>query len=142
MPLGTSESRYLVEVDGVTALDVSEVSGFGKKHTPFKLSVGNRPSPILGRGNFEIEEVTFKHAHALNNAGQEFMQWLEDFTDGIDTSRRSARVIVLDEDGQSPVAQYELLDCVPTSFKIETHTAGGNNPSYFSFMLMPENMRS
>ena len=141
MGFGTSETRYLVELDGITALAVSEISGFGKKHTPFKLNVGNRPNPILGRGQFEVEELNLKNAHALNQTGREYMQWLDDFTEGIDNSRRSARVIVLEEDGVSPAAIYELQDCVPTMFKVETHSAGGNNPSYFSCGLMPENMR-
>lgn len=138
---GTHEGRYLLEIDGVTSVRASEVTMPGKDHTPFELYVGNQPNPILGRGNFKIDALTFKHATALNQSGEELFRWADDFMDGIDLSRRGARFIVLDEAGVTPIEEYELEDCVPTSFKPETHSASGTNASMFTFGLRPTNMR-
>jgi phage tail-like protein len=50
------------------------------------------------------------------------------------------RVIVMDEDGRTPVMTYELTNCIPKSFEQETLTAGGNNAAYFKFSVRPEDM--
>lgn len=138
---GTSEGRYLVEIDGVTAVRATEVSGLKLQHDAFELHEGNKPNPSVGRGNFKVPEITVKHAHALNETGTEVMQWLQDFIRGVDLTRRGMRMIVLDEDGISPVSTYELQDCVPCDYTVETHSGGGNNPSFFSFMIRPEDMQ-
>jgi hypothetical protein len=85
--------------------------------------------------------MTFKHASALNEAGNQLFQWLDDFIDGVDLSRRTVRFIVLDEDGVSPVDEYELRDCVPRKFKPETHSASGTGPSMFTFAVRPSDMK-
>jgi hypothetical protein len=48
---------------------------------------------------------------------------------------------VLDEDGQSPVAIYELERCVPISFAPDTQQAGGKDANYFNFEIRPEDMQ-
>lgn len=137
---GTSEGRFLFELDGVNSIRASEVSGIELKHTPFKFNEGGRPNANVGRGNFECGEITVKQAQALNEAGSEFMRWMQDFIRGNDLTRRTARLCILDEDGVATVKEYELVNCVPTSFKVETQTAGGTNANFFSFMLQPEDL--
>jgi len=138
---GTHENRYVVEVDGVSAVAASEMTPPSKDHTPVELYTGNKPNHTLSRGNFKIGDFSFKHAHALNQAGADLFQWMDDYTDGIDNTKRTVRIVVFDEDGQTPVDEYELQDCVPTSYKPESHSASGTNASMFSFTLRPENMR-
>lgn len=136
---GTSESRYLFEFDGVTSLQATEVTGLAKDHTPFELYTSNRPNPRLGRGNYKIGDLTVKHASALNASGDEIFKWIEDFVNGFDVSKRSGRLIILDEDGQTPIDVWELQECIPKKFEIDSHTAGGNNPSFFRFVIQPTN---
>jgi phage tail-like protein len=138
---GTAASRYVVEIDGVAAIRASEVSGVGMEHTLVELHVGNRPNPILVRGNFKVNEVTFKHGHALNSAGVETMAWMQGFINGDVVERRNMRLVIMDEDGLSPVAEYDMSGCVPTKFMVETHQGNANDPSYFSFSLRPEDLR-
>lgn len=141
MPDGTHEGRYLLEIDGVAAIRASEVTMPSKEHTPVELYVGNHPNPTLSRGNFKVGDLTFKHATALNQTGQELFQWADDYMDGVDVGKRGARFIVMSEDGLSPLEEYELQECVPTSFKPETHSASGTGASMFTFGLRPTNMR-
>ncbi|MGH9944615.1 MAG: hypothetical protein ACRD9R_19895 [Pyrinomonadaceae bacterium] len=136
----SSENRYLLEIDGVTAITATDVTMPGKKHTPFKHQPGNLPRPELGRGNYEIEEMTFMHAHGVGSAGEEIVAWMDAYLSGLLVEKRSARFIVLDEAGRIPVAVYEMIDCVPTMFKAEKHTGSGTNISQFSFSLQPTDM--
>ena len=138
MERGTSEGRYLFEFDGITAIRSTEVNGLKKTHEEFELPESNKGNPHLGRGHFKCEPIKVKHGHALNSTGEEFFQWMELFIKGDSVERRGGRLVVLDEDGISPVSIYELFDCVPISFEAETHTAGGKNASYFSFTIRPE----
>lgn len=140
MEHGTSEGRYLFEFDGVTAIRSSEVSGIKKMHEEFELYQSNKPNPNLGRGHFKCEPVKVKHAHALNQTGEEVFIWIQSFLNGDIVERRGGRLIVLDEDGTTPVSTYELLRCIPISFEPETHSAGGKNASYFSFTIRPEDI--
>jgi phage tail-like protein len=140
MEHGTSEGRFLIEVNGISVCRATEVSGLDKKHEPFKLYESNRPNPHIGRAHFEISELTIKHAHALNTSAFEFFQWLDDFVKGVNVERRGMRIIVLDEDGATPVDIYECINCVPISMGPETHTAGGSNASYYKFTIKPEDM--
>ena len=137
---GTSEGRYFIELDGVVAVRSTDVSGFDKKHTPFKLYESNKPNPHIGRGNFEVDEVTVKHAHSLNGTGDEVFQWLDGVCSGANVERRTMRLLVFDEDGESVIAQYELESCLPTGFGPEGHKAGGSDASYFHFKVQPEDM--
>jgi len=138
---GTHENRYVIEVDGVAAIAASDMTPPSKDHTPVELYVGNNPLPVLSRGNSKIGDFSFKHAHALNQAGAELFQWIDDYVGGLDTTKRNARIVVFDEDGEAIVDEYELQECVPTSYKPESHSASGNNASMFSFSLRPSNMR-
>jgi phage tail-like protein len=135
---GTSEGRYLFEFDGVVAVRSSEVSGVKKNHEEFELYESNKGNPHLGRGHFNCEALKVKHAHALNQTGVEFFTWMDDFVKGISIERRGGRLIILDEDGDTPTAIYEFQNCIPKSFEPETHTAGGKNASFFDFMIRPE----
>ena len=141
MEHGTSEGRYLFEFDGVAAVRSSEVSGVKITHEEFELYESNRPNPHVGRGHYKVDTINVKHAHAMNSTGQEVFQWMSEFIRGGNIERRGARLIVLDEDGQTPVAIYELLRCVPISFTAETHTGGGKNASMFTFSIRPEDMQ-
>jgi phage tail-like protein len=134
---GTSEGRYLFEFDGITAIRASKVSGVSKDHKEFELYVGNQPNPFLGRGNFTCGDLNVQHADALNQTGAEVFQWLDDFISGRSVERRGGRLIILDEDGRTPVAIYELQDCVPKRFMAEDRSAGGAGASFFSFTIRP-----
>jgi phage tail-like protein len=135
---GASAQYFTVEIDGVTAIRASEVSGLKIDHTEVKFFEGNRPNPHIVRGHFEVGAVTFKHAQALNQTGTELMQWLQDFIRGIVTDRRGMRVIQFDEDGIVPVYTYELLKCVPKSFEQDQLQGGSTNASMFTFVVLPE----
>jgi hypothetical protein len=137
---GTSEARYIIEMDGVPVLTATEVSGLTKKHTPAKFNVSNQPFPNFPRGNYEIEPVKVKHAHALNSAGSSVFTWYDLFVNGFDVQRITFRFIVLDEDGETPIATYECTNCSPTDFGPDTHNADGKNASFFNFAVQPQNM--
>lgn len=136
---GSSKGRYLFEMDGITSIRASRVQGLDViKHTPVKFYEGNKPNANLVRGNYEVGEITVQQAEALNQTGSEFFRWIQDFVRGVNTERRGARLVVLDEDGVTPVAEYELIDCVPTSLKVEDQEAGSNDANMFTFGLQPE----
>lgn len=139
--MATSEGRYLIEVDGITAVESTEVSGVNKTHQEFELFISNRPNPILGRGHYKCEKITVKHGHALNSAGEEFFAWFDGYINGTNVEKRNARLIILEEDSDTIAAIYELEECVPIMFGPDTHTAGGNNASYFRFEFRPTNMK-
>jgi phage tail-like protein len=140
MDNGTSEGRYIFELDGVSAIRSSEVTGVGKNHEEFELYESNRPNPTLGRGHFKCDKIKVKHGHALNQTGAEVFVWMDDFLNGLNTERRNARLIVMDEDGRSPVATFTLRRCIPISYMADTQTAGGKNANYFNFEIRPEDM--
>jgi hypothetical protein len=111
------------------------------KHTPNKTDVGNKPNSILGRGRFEVGEVTVSHAEGLEGAatvGREVHAWIRDYAKGADTAKRGARVLEFDEDEVSILAEYELRNCVPGSFKVDDKDASSGDASYFSFTFTPE----
>lgn len=136
----TTENRFLFELDGVTAFVASEVNGVGKDHTEFELYVGNRANPIIGRGNYKCTDVVIKQAHALNEAGFEFMRWMDDYLSGRGGEKRGARLIILDEDGVTPVATYELLECVPKKYEAGNGTASSNNAAMFTATIRPTDL--
>ncbi len=136
----TSENRYILEIEGFGTIYASEVTFGGKEHTPAELYIGNQPNPILVRGNFKVNELTFKHAHGLGSVANDAAQWVDDYVDGIDVSKRGGRFIVLDEAGITPLDTWELRGSVPTKFQPETHGASNTNASMFTLGLRPENM--
>jgi phage tail-like protein len=140
MEHGTSTGRYLFEFDGIAAIRASEVSGLKKTHDEFELFESNRPNPRIGRGHFKCEPVSVKHGHALNETGDEFFLWMELFIKGDSIERRGGRLIELDEDGDTPVATWELFDCIPISIAQENNTGGGKDASYFTFVIRPEDL--
>ena len=137
---GTHENRYILEIDGFDQILSSECTMGDKEHTPFELMVGNNPDAMLGRGTRKTADTTFKHAHGLNNVAQAFSQWLDDFADGVDLERRNGRMIVMDEDGVTPMNEYELQQIIPRTFKPETHSASGTGASMFTCAIRAEKM--
>lgn len=140
MEFGTSQARYVVEIDGVAAIRASEVTGIGLNHTPFKLYESNRANPMLGRGNYECSEVKIQQGHALNSTGDEFFQWVRDFVRGDNVERRFARLIVFDEDGRTVHKIWEMHECVPLKIEEESHKSGGSDPAYFSLSIQPTDL--
>ena len=126
-----------MEMNGVSAARASEVSGIGLKHEPFKIAVGDQANPILGRSNYEANEVTIKHAHALNNTGNEMFAYFGAYIKGLRTDKPNIRLIQLGEDGFSTDAIWELEECVPTEFTQETNKGDSNDAAYFTIKLKP-----
>lgn len=137
---GTNQGHYLIEIDGITAVRAMNVSGGAMNHTPTLINEGNRNNPHVGRGNYEIDEVTVKQASALNDVGNEFFSWLRDYVKGILLEKRTLRIITLDEDGETPVETWVYYDCVPTSIAPDDKEARGTNAASFTFKLKPTDM--
>jgi hypothetical protein len=135
----SSENRYILEGEGISLIQASECKAGAKTQTPVEIMVGNRPNAILMRGTFKVDELTFKHATSLGTAGAELAQWLDDYCDGVDVSKRGFRLVLMSEDGITPVESHELLNCVPTKYELENHSASGTGASMFTFGLRPEN---
>jgi phage tail-like protein len=135
----STKNRFLVEIDSIDQIRATKVDGLDfSKHTPSKLMVGNRPNPIHGRGNFEVGEVTVNHAEALGQTARQVFQWHKDYRNGVDLIKRNVRVIQLDDDGQSIIAEYQLTDCVPTSYKHDGMDAGSSDPGFITFGFQPD----
>lgn len=135
--LGTSSGRFLVEMDGVSAMRASEVSGIGIKHEPYKIAVGDQANPILGRSNYEGDEVTLKHAYALNSTGQEIFSWFTAYVKGDRIDKPSFRLIQLAENGYGTVAVWNLSECVPTQLTHENNKGDSNDAAYFTLKFKP-----
>jgi phage tail-like protein len=135
---GTGEGRYLFEFDGVVSIRASRVTGISKDHKEFELFVGNQANPFLGRGTFTCGDIVVRHAHALNGSATEVFDWMDGYVRGnSDAEKRGGRLIIMDEAGRTPLRTYELIDCVPKSFKEEDHDAGGSGAAYFTFTIRP-----
>lgn len=134
---GTSSARYIIEIDGISAARASEVSGVGLKHEPFKIAVGDRANPIVGRSTYEANEVTVKHAYALNKTGQEAFRYFGDYLKGYTVQKLNMRLIQLDEDGFGTTATWELEECVPLEFTHETNKGDSNDAAYFTLKFKP-----
>jgi phage tail-like protein len=139
--MASAEGRFLLEVDGITAIAATEATPPGMKHTPVKYQPANQEQPEHVRGNVEIEECSFKHARGIGQAGRELMQWLSDYASGLAVVKKNARFITLDEAGVSPVETWEMIDCVPTMYKPESGSGAGTNVATFSFNLQPTRAR-
>jgi len=134
---GTGNGHYLIEVDGVAVCQASEVETGGVKHEPFKIFVGNRPNPILGRGKYECEEVKVKQAYALNQEGGEFARLFQDYVRGLNLAKPTVRIVTLGEDGATIVATDEYVECVPTMFQPEGKKGESKDGAYFSIGFKP-----
>ena len=134
---GTSNANFLVEVDGVTVCEASEVEIGGLKHEPFKLSVGNRPNPFIGRNKFEVEEVKIKQAYALNSEARDFFNKINDYIRGFNIEKPTVRVVQLGEDGFSTEVVHEFIECVPTAFQPEGKKADSKDAAYFTISFKP-----
>lgn len=134
---GTSIGNYLVEVDGVGVCQAQECDTGGVKHEPYKIFTGDQPNPTLGRDKWECEEVKLKQAHLLNNEGAEFARIFQDYIRGIDLTKINIRIVTLDEDGITPVATDDYIECVPTMFQPETRKGEGKGPAHFTIGFKP-----
>lgn len=133
----TGNGHYLIEVDGVSVCQASEIETGGVKHEPFKIFVGNRAFPFLGRAKSEVEEVKIKQAYALNNEGREFARMFQDYVRGTNVGKVNIRVVTLGEDGFSVVATDDYIDCVPTMFTPEGKKGDSKDGAYFSVGFKP-----
>jgi phage tail-like protein len=136
--LGTHENRFTVEMNGFAIIEATEITGMALDHTVFELFVGNRPNPLIGRGNFKAEEITIRHGHALNRFGEEFFSWMRAVIRGESVERRTFRFIVRGEDGRTVIAEYEARRCLPRRFEEDGHNAGGTNAAMFKAVIRPE----
>lgn len=134
---GAGNGYFLVEVDGVSAIEATECDIGGVKHEPFKIAVGNRPNPYLGRGKFEVEEVKLKGAYALTSQGEELFQAFNDYIRGFTTQQLSFRVVQLSEDGFSTLKVHEFIECVPTMFQPEGKKGDSKDAAYFTIAFKP-----
>ena len=135
--MATTNGNYLIEVDGVSLCEASEVETGGVKHEPFKIFTGTRPFPVIGRGKFECEEVKLKIAFGLNNEGAELARIFEEYLLGINMTKPTVRVVTLGEDTFSVVATDDYIDCVPTMFQNEGKKGEGKDAAYFYIAFKP-----
>src|SRR5262245_56400542 len=129
-----SKNRFVIEVQGVTACTASKVSGLDAvEHTPSELMVGNRGNPILGPGNQKHGEVTVTHAEGLGQAGAELFELIRAYVKREKVEPFDARVMLMSQDGATPIKSYECLGCVPTKFKGDDLDATSSDEAMFSF---------
>jgi|SRR5947209_2003371 len=135
------EGNFIIELDGFGPISATEVSMPSKTHTPWEHQPGNQPEPDLGRGNFKTEDMTFKHAHGVGNVAEQLERYFDLYVDGLVTDKLNGRFIIMDESGLVPQQTYDLIDAVPTSFKVEQHTGSGTGVSTFTFGMRPTRFR-
>ena len=137
-----SENRFAVEIDGIPEFRATKITGGGEKHEALKTRVANNPYPLIGRGNFEAEEIDITiPSGKYDTAIRALQKWVDDFADGVDTNYRSGRYIVFDDNGRTPLETYELRDCVPMSIKPDDKSADGNNTATVTIVLTPTKVR-
>lgn len=129
--------NFLVEIDGVSVAESQEVELGEKKNEPFEIYKGNTDLPTIGRGKSKVEEVTVKQAYGLNNEAAELAAMFDNYVRGIDTTKRTVRIIQLDEDGTTVLATHEYLECVPTSFKPVGKKADSKDVAMFEMKFRP-----
>lgn len=135
-----SANRFALEIDGIGRIYATEATPPAKKQTPHKHQPGNQKSPEYGPGNYEIEEMSFKHATAKGTAEDDLAHWLDDYLEG-DDGPRNGRFIRFDAAGRIPVKTWELINCHPVMYKPETHSGTSTEVSEFSFSIQPEEAR-
>jgi hypothetical protein len=133
---GASSGFYLVEVDGINVCRASEFELGEVKHEAYKIPVGNRHLPILGRGKSEIGESKIKQAYGLDNTDREMFRKFDNFVRGISIEKPTIRVIQLSEDGFTPMMVHEFIECVPTTYKPEPKKGDSKDAAMFSFGFM------
>jgi hypothetical protein len=83
---------------------------------------------------------TVNHAESVGLAGAELFEKLRAYVFGEVVEKFGARVMVMSEDGATPIKSYEFLNCVPTSFKNDGMDAGSNDHAMFTFAFLPEDV--
>jgi phage tail-like protein len=137
-----SENRFAVEIDGIPGFKASKVTGFGEKHEPVKVNVGNDPYAILGRGNVEPDDIVITIPSGLyDNSLRALQAWVSSYFDGVNTAPKSGRCIVYDDAGRTPVETWEMRDCVPLSLNPDDKSADGSNSSTVTLTLKPYKVR-
>ena len=134
---GTSAANYLIEVDGIAVCEAQEIESGEVKHEPFKIHTGTRPNPILGRGSFEVGEIKVKQCYALNNEGAAFAQAFQDYIRGLNLTKLNIRIVTLDEDGRTPIASDDYIECVPTLFQPDAKKGDSKDAAGFTIGFMP-----
>lgn len=135
------EGNFILELDGFGPISATEVTIPSRSHAPWEHQPGNQPFPDLGRGNFKVEELTFKHAHGVGGVAEALSRYFDLYEDGLVTEKLNGRFIVMDESGLIPQQTYDIQDAVPTQFKVENHSGTGTGVSSFTFGLRPTKFR-
>ena len=137
----STKNRFIVEIMGVTQCQATDVTGLDTlEHTPAELMVGNRERAILSRGNSKTSEVSVKHAESLGQTSSELYEKLRAYSKGENVEPFDARVLLMSEDGATPIKSYECLGCVPTKFKSEGLDATSNDFAMFTFSFRPDDV--
>ncbi|OLE54590.1 MAG: hypothetical protein AUG51_07340 [Acidobacteria bacterium 13_1_20CM_3_53_8] len=136
----SAETRFLIEIDGVTGIVATDATPGGVKHTPVKYKPGNARKSIHLPGDHEFEEFSFKHAEIINDVGRQLLQWLLDYSRGVNVTPRTLRRLRMDESGITPVETLELRDCIPTMYKPESSSGTGTGVASFSFSVQPDDI--
>ena len=129
--------NFLIEIDGVSVAQSQEVELGEKKNEPYEIYVGNSDLPIVGRGKSKVEECTVKQAYGLNNEASEMSQMFDDWVRGVDMTKRTVRIIQLDDDGVTSIRTHEYTECVPTSWKPMGKKAESKDAAMFELKFRP-----
>lgn len=136
-----SKGKFLLELDGVSQLRATKVSGMGMEHDHGTIFEGNKNTPALVPGTFKPSEVTVTHAHAQNEtAHSEVAQWFQGYKAGVDMEPRTMRVVQLDKAGATPIATKEYIGCIPKTLKDDDYDAASNEAAMFTFSVVAEDM--
>lgn len=138
---GASQANFVAEVDGVAAFEATEAEGFNKTHEPYQIQVGNKEMPYQGRGKSKCDEVTLKGAFKVTNAGADFHRQFQEYSRGDSVRKVNVRVVQMSEDGKSPIATHECIDCVPTGFKPMGNKAGEKDAAMFEIKFQPSDYK-
>ncbi|MDQ4119867.1 MAG: hypothetical protein M3209_00185 [Acidobacteriota bacterium] len=137
MPDGTSAANFEVEVDGVSVFKATSAEGFGKTHEPYKIPVGNKEMPVLGRGRSECKEVTMVGAFALNGAAAEFHRIFKEYSNGDNVTKPNVRVLQYDERGKSVIHVHECTECAPTGYLPKENKGDSKDAAMFEIKFLP-----
>jgi phage tail-like protein len=136
-----SKAQFLVELDGVSQLRATKVTGPGIEHEPGSVYEGNKSTPTLVPGTFKPSEITVTHAYAENEtAHDQVSRWFQDYKNRIDMEGRTMRVVTMDKSGSTPIATKEYIGCVPKALKDDDYDATSNEAAMFTFSVMAEDM--
>lgn len=134
-----TKNRFVVEIDGIPSFGATKVDGLESiKHQPAKLMRGTAPNPSHERGSYEVGAVTVSNAEADTEIRRAVFEWFRSFVKGVDTTKRGARVMAMDDSGTTPLSTYEFQNCTPTDFKSQGFDANSNDPAFFDFAFQPE----